>query len=79
MQVSWRGLELPASVDKDAASATDTFGRFTAEPFVRGLLRGLGRRFGLEVRVDDAPADTSRARFVVHRLAGPESAWTSSR
>jgi DNA-directed RNA polymerase subunit alpha len=37
MQVRWRGLELPASVDKDGASATDTFGRFTAEPFVRGF------------------------------------------
>jgi hypothetical protein len=53
--------------------------RESLEPFVRGLLRGLVRRFGLEVRVDDAPAETSRARFVVHRLAGPESAWTSSR
>jgi DNA-directed RNA polymerase subunit alpha len=37
MQVRWRGLELPARVEKDAASATDTFGRFTAEPFVRGF------------------------------------------
>ena len=37
MQVRWRGLELPARVDKDASSATDTFGRFTAEPFVRGF------------------------------------------
>ena len=37
MQVRWRGLELPARVDKDPKSATDTFGRFTAEPFVRGF------------------------------------------
>ena len=37
MQVRWRGLELPARVEKDPKSATDTFGRFTAEPFVRGF------------------------------------------
>ena len=37
MQVRWRGLELPARVDKDPKSATDSFGRFTAEPFVRGF------------------------------------------
>ena len=37
MQVRWRGLELPARVEKDPASATETFGRFTAEPFVRGF------------------------------------------
>ncbi len=37
MQVRWRGLELPARVDKDPKSATDSFGRFMAEPFVRGF------------------------------------------
>ena len=37
MQVRWRGLELPARVEQDPKSATDTFGRFTAEPFVRGF------------------------------------------
>lgn len=37
MQVRWRGLELPARVEKDPKSATDTFGRFMAEPFVRGF------------------------------------------
>ena len=42
MQVRWRGLELPARVDKDPKSATDTFGRFTAEPFVRGFGTTIG-------------------------------------
>ena len=42
MQVRWRGLELPARVDKDSKSATDTFGRFTAEPFVRGFGTTIG-------------------------------------
>jgi len=42
MQVRWRGLELPARVDKDPKSATDTFGRFMAEPFVRGFGTTIG-------------------------------------
>jgi DNA-directed RNA polymerase subunit alpha len=42
MQVRWRGLELPARVEKDIKSATDNFGRFTAEPFVRGMGTTIG-------------------------------------
>jgi hypothetical protein len=67
------------SFDADRCLVSYDSEREGLEAFVRGLLRGLGRRFGLEVRVDDAPAETSRARFAVHRIAGPESAWTSSR
>ncbi len=37
MHVRWRGLELPAQVKLDERSATDTFGRFTVEPFERGF------------------------------------------
>lgn len=37
MHVRWRGLELPAKVTKDERSSTDTFGRFTIEPFERGF------------------------------------------
>ncbi len=37
MHVRWRGLELPAVVQLDSGTATDTFGRFVAEPFERGL------------------------------------------
>lgn len=37
MHVRWRGLELPARVDLDAATASATFGRFTAEPLERGF------------------------------------------
>ena len=47
MQVRWRGLELPARVEKDSKSATDNFGRFTAEPFVRGMGTTIGNRTGL--------------------------------
>ena len=37
MRMQWRGLELPARVDLDDNVSTDTFGRFTAEPFERGF------------------------------------------
>ena len=37
MHVRWRGLELPARVDTDATTSSETFGRFIAEPFERGF------------------------------------------
>lgn len=37
MRVRWRGLELPNRITSDARHKTDTFGRFTVEPFERGF------------------------------------------
>lgn len=37
MRVRWRGLELPARVQRDPKFAGDEFGRFTVEPFERGF------------------------------------------
>jgi len=37
MRIRWRGLELPSRVVTDHASLTDTYGKFTAEPFERGF------------------------------------------
>ena len=37
MRVTWRGLELPTRVEKDATVATDRYGRFFIEPFERGF------------------------------------------
>ena len=42
MHVRWRGLELPARVELDEQSSTDTFGRFTVEPFERGFGTTIG-------------------------------------
>ena len=42
MHVRWRGLELPARVDFDATTASETFGRFVAEPFERGFGTTIG-------------------------------------
>src|SRR5438874_13496805 len=37
MRIRWRGLELPSRVVSDRATLTDTYGKFTIEPFERGL------------------------------------------
>src|SRR6266576_843883 len=37
MRVRWRGLELPSRVQRDEHVSTDTYGKFTAEPFERGF------------------------------------------
>src|SRR5215475_15182832 len=37
MRIRWRGLELPSRVQSDRSTLTDTYGRFTAEPFERGF------------------------------------------
>src|SRR5438477_5228094 len=37
MRIRWRGLELPTRVVSDRSTLTDTFGKFTAEPFERGF------------------------------------------
>src|SRR5476649_2756829 len=37
MRIRWRGLELPSRVVRDHQISTDTYGRFTAEPFERGF------------------------------------------
>jgi len=37
MRVRWRGMELPSRVVADPKFKSDTFGRFTVEPFERGF------------------------------------------
>src|SRR5262249_29671414 len=37
MRIRWRGLELPSRVNSDRSTLTDTYGKFTAEPFERGF------------------------------------------
>src|SRR4051794_40387446 len=37
MRIRWRGLELPNRVNSDRPTLTDTYGKFTAEPFERGF------------------------------------------
>ena len=37
MHIRWRGLELPSAVQCDRDNLTQTYGKFTAEPFERGF------------------------------------------
>src|SRR5947209_2826631 len=37
MRIRWRGLELPSRVVADHATLTDTYGKFSTEPFERGF------------------------------------------
>lgn len=37
MRIRWRGLELPHRVSIDPETASDTYGKFTVEPFERGF------------------------------------------
>src|SRR5437870_8201914 len=37
MRIRWRGLELPSNVICDFSTLTDTYGKFSAEPFERGF------------------------------------------
>ena len=37
MRIRWRGLELPSRVTRDENVSTDTYGKFSAEPFERGF------------------------------------------
>lgn len=37
MRIRWRGLELPSRVVRDEQVSTETYGRFSAEPFERGF------------------------------------------
>jgi DNA-directed RNA polymerase subunit alpha len=42
MRIRWRGLELPSRMASDRSTLTDTYGKFTAEPFERGFGVTLG-------------------------------------
>ncbi len=42
MRVTWRGLELPTSVEQDATVSSDKYGRFFIEPFERGFGTTIG-------------------------------------
>jgi DNA-directed RNA polymerase subunit alpha len=37
MRIKWRGLELPSKVVCDRSTLTDTYGKFSVEPFERGF------------------------------------------
>ncbi len=71
MHVRWRGLELPARVQIDDASATDTFARFIVEPFERGFGTTVGnslRRILLS-SIEGAAVVSARIQGVDHEFS----------
>ena len=42
MHIRWRGMELPSSLEVDRNSLSDTYGKFSAEPFERGFGTSVG-------------------------------------
>ena len=42
MRITWRGLELPTSVERDKKIASDRYGKFYIEPFERGFGTTIG-------------------------------------
>ncbi len=71
MHVRWRGLELPARVELDEKSSTETFGRFVAEPFERGFGTTIGnslRRILLST-IEGAAVTAARIEGVEHEFS----------
>ncbi len=60
MRMHWRGLELPTRIEADHSISTDTYGRFSVEPFERG--------FGTTV-------GNSLRRILLSSLEGAAAVW----
>jgi len=74
MRVRWRGLELPSRVIVDEAVTTNTYGRFTIEPFERGFGTTVGnslRRILLS-SLEGAAVTSIKIRGVSHEFMAIE-------
>lgn len=71
MRVRWRGLELPSHVVTDPKYRTDTFGRFTVEPFERGFgtTVGNGLRRVLLSSLEGAAVTAVKIKGVQHEFS----------
>jgi DNA-directed RNA polymerase subunit alpha len=72
MRIRWRGLELPTRVLRDDTISTNTFGRFTVEPFERGFGTTVGNSLR---RILLSSLEGSAVTHV--RIAGAEHEFTS--
>ncbi len=71
MHIRWRDLVLPARVNGDPRSQTNTFGRFSAEPFERGYgtTIGNGLRRILLSSIEGAAVTRVQIQGVTHEFA----------
>ncbi|MFM7132982.1 MAG: DNA-directed RNA polymerase subunit alpha [Planctomycetota bacterium] len=71
MHSRWRGLELPATVQTDQRSRTNTFARFTAEPFQPGFGTTVGNslRRVLLSSIEGAAITKVKIKGVTHEFS----------
>lgn len=64
MRIRWRGLELPSRVVPEKESFTETYGKFTAEPFERGFGATIGNSLRRILLSSLEGAAVTRARIL---------------
>src|SRR5688500_15371958 len=71
MRIRWRNLELPTKVVADPATRTDTYARFTAEPFERGygVTVGNGLRRVLLSSIEGTAVTSVKIQGVKHEFS----------
>ena len=74
MRIRWRDLELPTKVVADSATRTDTYARFTAEPFERGyaVTVGNGLRRVLLSSIEGTAVTSIKIAGVKHEFSSLE-------
>src|SRR5580765_3844806 len=71
MRIRWRGLELPSRVHPDTATLTDTYGKFSVEPFERGVGVTVGNslRRGLRSSLEGSAVTKVKSDGVQHEIS----------
>ena len=71
MRIRWRNLELPTKVTADPATRTDTYAKFTAEPFERGygVTVGNGLRRVLLSSIEGSAVTSLKIHGVKHEFS----------
>ena len=74
MRIRWRNLELPTKVVADSATRTDTYAKFTAEPFERGygVTVGNGLRRVLLSSIEGTAVTSVKIQGVKHEFSSIE-------
>jgi DNA-directed RNA polymerase subunit alpha len=74
MRIRWRNLELPTRVVADPATRTDTYAKFTAEPFERGygVTVGNGLRRVLLSSIEGTAVTSVKIQGVKHEFSSIE-------
>ena len=74
MRIRWRNLELPTKVVADPATRTDTYAKFTAEPFERGygVTVGNGLRRVLLASIEGSAVTSVKIQGAKHEFSSLE-------